>query len=267
MKFSDLNADCLLAIFSHLTINQLLAIESVCKHWQFLAIDLCHRKRQLIIVSHSLNYYTKDEENKFQFLFGQSLSPTNVNQISVHSFADPRTFRLILRKFPRISHLEVYSSQLSGIIKQLVFVLKYTWPNLQSLKVIVQDGDEHQAFDPNVQRGLVWARLVEALVGCTNLKSLTLWAYCECARYDIRLPALAQLEELSTNFVHPDDDEDNEEGEQNQQQGSLPLVRKFGFNNFNGESSLLEAVNLEQITHLTLYKDVISHLMHVDNTR
>src|SRR5699024_8630590 len=94
VHINSLNYDCLIAIFKHLSTEDLLRLELVCRQWAAIQVQLCNLKTALVLLDTDLVGYFQDYGNHFGFLEYQSYRCLKVDFIS------KKVSHFLVRKFP-----------------------------------------------------------------------------------------------------------------------------------------------------------------------
>lgn len=178
MEINDLNEDCLLQIFAHLSLNDLLNLEFVCYRWKKIQQQICNQQTTIKIFGHisALTSFVHCETIHFNQLQNCTFY-NSVNDYLVISKLDWSVCRLLASKFCNIKMLLISGCHISK--SELLEFLLFQWKQLCCLSLI------------HLMGNVCWRKLFPCLDTLPHLKHLSLFGVDD----ELKLPSvLPQLE-------------------------------------------------------------------------
>ncbi len=180
MEINILNDDCLLQIFAHLSLNDVLNLEFVCLRWKKIHQQICNQQTTIKIFENksTLTSFFYCETIYFNQLQCCSFFES-VNDYLIISKLDWSMCRLLASKFCNIKMLLIYGCHISKSV--LLEFLLFQWKQLRCLSLI------------HLMGNVCWRELLSCLDTLPQLKHLSLFGVDD----ELKLPnVLPQLEQF-----------------------------------------------------------------------
>lgn len=178
MEINDLNDDCLLQVFAHISLNDILNLEFVCLRWKKVQKQICNRQTTLKIFGHisTLTSFVRNETIHFNQLQCCTFYKS-VNDYLVISKLDWSVCRLLVSKFSNIKMLLISGCHISKSV--LLEFLLFQWKDLCCLSLV------------HLMGNVCWRKMFLCIDTLPHLMHLSLFGVDD----ELKLPSvLPQLE-------------------------------------------------------------------------